>query len=127
MKSITVKALLLSAIAPLITLLPQFTSIATAQVRSNCNAEIIGRDRGSRVNLRSGAGINFSSIGYVLVGQSVNMLSPNTRDNRSDNRSNNRVSRQDNQGRTWYQVEYIPSQTRGWIREDFIRSNCLNQ
>ncbi len=107
---------LIAAIAPLITLLPQLTSIATAQVRSSCNVPIVGRERGSQVNMRTGAGTGFESPGYVLVGQLVNML---------NNTNGDRMSRTDNQGAVWYLVEYLPSQTRGWVREDFIGPICV--
>lgn len=107
--------ILVAAIAPLITLVPQFTSIATAQVRGSCNVEIVGRERGSRVNMRSGPGVQFDIVGYVLVGQRVNVL-----------RYDRGASVVDNQQMIWNYVEYIPSQTRGWIRRDFLDvTTCL--
>lgn len=107
----------IAVIAPLITLLPQFTPIATAQVRSNCSVSIIGDERGSRVNMRSGPGTEFDSPGFILVGQAVRML---------NDANGNRIIRTDNQRMQWFLVEYVPSGTRGWVREDFIGENCLS-
>ncbi|CAN1208581.1 SH3 domain-containing protein [Tumidithrix helvetica PCC 7403] len=112
-----IRALLLTAIASTATLLPQFTPIATAQERSDCYVEIVGQQQGSRVNMRTGAGTEYGSPGFILVGQVVNML---------NNYSGNRISRIDSEGATWFYVEYTPSRTRGWVREDFIAPNCVN-
>ncbi len=106
----------IAVLAPLVTLLPQLTSIATAQVRSNCSVSIVGNERGSRVNMRSGPGTEFDSPGYVLVGQTVRMLNDS---------NGNRIRRVDNQRMEWFFVEYIPSNTRGWVRGDFIGPSCL--
>ncbi len=107
----------IAMIVPLITLLPQLTPIATAQVRSNCSVSIVGNERGSRVNMRSGPGTEFTSPGYILVGQAVRMLNDS---------NGNRISRNDNQRMKWFLVEYVPSGTRGWVREDFLGSSCLS-
>jgi len=108
-----------SSIAPLLNLLPILTPSATAQqtIRSGeCSAVVMGQERGSRVNMRSGPGIDFDNPAYVLVGQVVNELIDAT------GRS---IRRQDNQRNTWQFVEYSPSRTRGWIRTDFLRQvNC---
>ncbi len=109
------KNILIVAIAPFLTLVTHFHSAATAQQLSTCDVRVVGEERGSRVNLRTGAGSNFESTDYVLVGQYVNML---------DTASGRRISRQDRQGAIWYFVEYTPSRTRGWIREDFIAQQC---
>ena len=105
--------LLLSTIAA--SLLPQFTPVAVAQVRSNCNVRVVGQVRGSQVNMRSGPGTNFSAPNYVLVGQSVNML---------NNNNGERVLAYDRAGNEWYLVEYIPTRTRGWIRGDLLAPLC---
>ncbi len=111
-----VKNALIAAIVPLITLLPQLTPIATAQSRSDCNKVVIGRERGSQVNMRTGIGTDYEISGYVLVGQQVNMLiGP----------GGGYMRERDNQGALWHMVEYLPSQTRGWIRQDFIAQNCI--
>lgn len=111
------KNILIVAIAPFLTLFTHFQSSATAQQLSTCDVRVVGQDIGSRVNLRTGAGSNFDSTDYVLVGQIVNMI---------DTSSGRRISRQDTQGNIWYFVEYTPSGTRGWIREDFIARQCSN-
>lgn len=116
-KPMRVKNALIAAIVPLVTLLPQLTPIATAQVRSSCNVPIVGRERGSQVNMRSGAGTNYESPSYVLVGQLVNLL--------RDDRDGDRLQRKDNEGMIWAFVEYLPTRTRGWIREDFLGEACV--
>lgn len=104
------------SIAPLLTILPTLTPPAAAQdiiIRNGeCSSRVIGEEEGSQINMRSGPGTGFEIIGYVLVGQLVNNLT-------SD--ASTRVTRQDSQGNTWRQVEYLPSRTRGWIRTDFLR------
>lgn len=109
------KNILIAAIAPFLGLFTQFTPSAAAQSLSDCDVQIVGRTTGSRVNLRSGAGTEFRSPSYLLVGQYVNML---------NNSAGRRISREDSEGNTWYYVEYEPSGTRGWIREDFIAPQC---
>ncbi len=112
------------SIAPLFTLLPPFMPIASAQqptqqriLRGECTSLVIGEERGSRINMRSGPGIDFDNPDYVLVGQVVNEL--------IDSVSYGQIRRQDTQGNTWQLVEYTPSRTRGWIRTDFLRQvNC---
>jgi hypothetical protein len=111
-----------STIAPLLTLLPPVTAPATAQSRSLCSANIRGQQEGSQVNMRSGPGTDFNSPAFVLVGQRVTLLTNDPRDSRSPI---NPIIRKDNQDMNWYLVEYVPSETRGWIRADFIGSiNC---
>jgi hypothetical protein len=110
-----IKNILVTAIAPFLALSMQFTPSASAQSLSNCNVEIIGRSRGSQVNLRDGAGTEYKRIAYVLVGQYINML---------NDPSGSRYRRRDSEGMTWYYVEYEPSGTRGWIREEYISPQC---
>lgn len=110
-----IKNILATAIAPFLALSMQFTPSASAQSLSDCYVQIVGRTTGSRVNLRDDAGTQFRSRSYLLVGQYVNML---------NNDSGKRVEDQDTEGNTWYYVEYKPSGTRGWIREDFLAQQC---
>jgi hypothetical protein len=118
--SMKIKNILATAIAPFLALpflalSMQFTPSASAQSRSDCYVEIVGSTTGSRVNLRDDAGTQFRSRSYLLVGQYVNMM---------NNDSGKRVEDQDTRGNTWYYVEYEPSGTRGWIREDFLSQQC---
>jgi hypothetical protein len=117
-----------SAIAPLLTLLPPVTPIATAQnprlnpapliYESECSARVIGREPGTEVNMRSMPTTNSEIRAFVLVGQNITFL-------RSSNNVQVLYNRRDTQDNTWYFVEYEPSQTRGWIRADFLSSpNC---
>jgi|GEM_PF-1609491 len=114
-----------STIAPLLTLLPPVTPIATAQnprlnpvptiEESYCGGKVIGRESGTSVNMRSMPDINSEARHFVLVDQTVAFLIA----------SNNRAilyNSQDTQGNTWYFVEYLPTRTRGWIRADFLSS-----
>jgi len=102
-------------IVPFLALFTQFIPSANAQYRSDCNVQIVGRSWGSQVNLREGAGTEYRSPAYLLVGQYVNML---------NDYSGNRISSQDSEGYTWYYIEYEPSGTVGWLREDFIAPQC---
>jgi hypothetical protein len=110
-------------IAPLITLVPQFTPIANAQsdsqiVRGRCNADIVGLEEGTRVNMRSGPGVEFDIVGYVLVGQRVNRLRYEI---------GAAVRESDGEGVSWDYVEYVPSRAKGWIANRFLGSRCLGE
>lgn len=113
-------------IAPLISFAPNFTAIANAQnesqraFRGRCTAEILGQEKGSRVNMRSAPGVDSEIVGYVLVGQRVDQLyytisgySPIVRQS-------------DREGMSWDYVEYRPSQTRGWIASHLLDQRCSN-
>jgi hypothetical protein len=115
--SMKIKNILVTAIAPFLALSMQPTPSASAQTLSECSVEIVGSRQGSRVNLRDGAGTEFRSSSYLLVGQYAISL------NGSNGR---RVLREDSEGSIWYYVEYLPSDVRGWIREDFVAftSSC---
>lgn len=108
----------IAVLAPLVTLMPQLTPIANAQsvVRGSCNSDIVGQERGSRVNMRSGPGLEFDIVGYVLVGQRVNRL-------RYEAGAAARES--DGEAVWWHYVEYIPSGTRGWILTSFVGERCF--
>jgi hypothetical protein len=110
-----IKNILIGAIAPVLGLLVATPMAVFAQSNSGCTVQLVGRERGSRVNLRTGAGTEYSSPSYLLIGQTVEML---------DNPRGGRASKEDSQGSTWYYVEYAPTGTRGWIREDFIAPQC---
>lgn len=83
--------------------------------RSICTANLTASSSSARINLRSGAGTNYSSRGYGLVGDFIYILSSSPPE--SD-------YRQDSQGNLWYRVEFPKSKARGWIREDFLRIRC---
>ena len=76
-KSMKLTKILPAIIVPFISLAPNLTAIADAQsiVRNKrCNIEVTGLEEGSQVNMRSGAGVEYEIVGYVLVGQKVNPL-----------------------------------------------------
>ncbi|MFM7601318.1 MAG: SH3 domain-containing protein [Pseudanabaena sp.] len=116
-----IKKILIAAIAvltPLVSLMPQFTPTANAQsiVRGRCNYEVIGTQRGSRVNMRSAPGVESDIVGYVLVGQTVNQL-------RYDIGA--AVIENDEEAAIWAYVEYVPSRTRGWIARSLLSDECI--
>ncbi len=92
----------------------------SAQERTSCSVVVRGLEPGSRVNMRSGPGVEFDSRGYVLVGQEVTLLSNNVRRSVDGRFLGRPEQRRDRNGVIWYLVEYLESRTRGWIRGDFI-------
>ena len=101
-----------------------FAAIANAQsdapraFRGRCVAPVVGLEEGSRVNMRSAPGVESEIVGYVLVGQRVAQLyytisgySPIVR-------------KSDGEGVDWDYVEYLPSQTRGWIASSLLDQRC---
>ena len=64
--------------------------------------------KSTNVNVRSGAGTNFPSLGKVTLGYKINVLG----------------SEQDSDGKVWYKFNY--NNRVGYIREDFIRSTSSN-
>lgn len=115
--------LLPAIIAPLITLAPNLTAIADAQntppaYRGRCLTSVLGQEKGSRVNMRSAPGVDSEIVGYVLVGQQVAQLYY------SISGYSPIVRQSDNEGVNWDYVEYMPSQTRGWIASYLIDQRC---
>ena len=115
-KSMKIKNILVTAIVPFLALFMQLTPSASAQPVSKCVVEIVGSRQGSQVNLRLGPGSEFERTGYLLVGQFANLL--------IDNEGGH--IKHENNGYTWFYVQYQPSGFKGWIREDFIdfTSSC---
>ncbi len=115
---------LVAIIASLVTLMPQFTVIADAQnetqigVRGRCVADIIGLEEGSRVNMRSAPRVDSEIVGYVLVGQQVAQLYY------SISGYSPIVRQTDKEGVSWDYVEYMPSETRGWIASHLLDQTC---
>lgn len=107
----------------------QTTPRANAQFLDvNCSAEIIGNQRGSQVNIRSGAGTRSRVIDSVSVGNHVIIL------NEGNLLGGPLPLRQvDTQGKSWYTIVktregkpagLVPARDRGWIREDFLQLSC---
>ena len=111
-------------IAPLISFAPNFTAIANAEsdapraFRGRCIAAVVGQKEGSRVNMRSAPGVESETVGYVLVGQRVAQLYY------SISGYSPIVRQSDNEGVNWDYVEYMPSQTRGWIASYLLDQRC---
>ena len=116
--------LLPAIIAPLISLAPNLTAIADAQsdapraFRGRCLVAILGQEKGTRVNMRSAPGVDSEIVGYVLVGQRVAQLYY------SISEYSPIVRQSDNEGVNWDYVEYMPSQTRGWIASYLLDQTC---
>jgi hypothetical protein len=116
--------LLPAIIAPLISLAPNLTAIADAQsdtqraFRGRCRVPVVGLEEGSRVNMRSAPGVESEIVGYVLVGQRVAQLYY------SISEYSPIVRQSDNEGVDWDYVEYMPSQTRGWIASYLLDQTC---
>jgi uncharacterized protein YraI len=110
--------LLPAIIAPLISLAPNLTAIADAQsiVRGRCYVSVTGLEQGSRVNMRSAPGVDSEIVGYVLVGQEVNLLRYE---------AGATVRESDGEAGLWNYVEYVPSRTRGWIATPYLGKRCL--
>jgi hypothetical protein len=116
--------LLPAIIAPLISLAPNLTAIADAQsdapraFRGRCLVAILGQEKGTRVNMRSAPGVDSEIVGYVLVGQRIAQLYY------SISGYSPIVRQSDNEGVNWDYVEYMPSQTRGWIASYLLDQTC---
>ncbi|WP_434686505.1 SH3 domain-containing protein [Pseudanabaena minima] len=99
--------ILSAIIVPLISFAPNFTAIANAQsdtpraFRGRCVAEILGQEKGSRVNMRSAPGVDSEIVGYVLVGQRVAQLYY------SISGYSPIVQKSDREGVSWDYVEYL--------------------
>jgi len=109
--------ILITSIVSCLALVTQINLSASAQDLSSCKVSIIGAELGSQVNMRSHPGTEYKISGYVLVGQVVSLV--------LHNESGQYLTGADSQGADWYFVEYRASGTRGWIREDFVGSNCI--
>ncbi len=93
-----------------------FAQYTFANERSHCQATLTANEPNSRITLRSGAGSNYRSLGYGLVGDRVQVLtlSPPELD-----------YQEDSQGSLWYRVGFPRSGAKGWIRQDFLRMQCI--
>jgi len=83
--------------------------------QSLCTASLVANNPNARINLRSGPGTNFKSLGYGLVGDYIYILATNPPE--AD-------YAKDRQGYFWYRVGFPRSGAQGWIREDFLKKFC---
>jgi uncharacterized protein YgiM (DUF1202 family) len=92
-----------------------FAQYTFPRERSQCDAILTAVDSNSHINLRSGPGTNYRSLGYGLVGDRVYLLT---------NIPPELDSHQDAQGYFWYRVGFPNSGAKGWIREDLMKRQC---
>jgi hypothetical protein len=90
-------------------------------VRGRCIVGIVGLEEGSRVNMRSAPGAESDTVGYVLVGQRVAQLYDGIAGDASI------VRKSDGERVSWDYVEYLPSQTRGWIASSLLDQSCSSR
>lgn len=91
------------------------TPAAVTPARSGCTAILTANNANSRINVRSGAGLQNSIRHYGLVGDEVVIL-------RGD--VDGFAIQNDRRGDQWVQVEFLESKARGWIRRDLISFRC---
>ncbi|MDY6937317.1 MAG: SH3 domain-containing protein [Cyanobacteriota bacterium] len=80
-----------------------------------CHATLTAMDSNAQINLRSGPGTDYDSLGYGLVGDEVAVLTivPPEVDYEIDEF-----------GYGWYRVGFNDSGAKGWIREDLLEVTC---
>lgn len=73
--------------------------------QSSKEGVLVAQDSKTQINVRAGAGLNFPSRHYGVVGDKVIIM--------------NSVRGED--GSTWYQIKFPISGADGWVRNDFIQ------
>ncbi len=87
---------------------------------SYCSGELVTNNPNSRINVRAGAGLGYTTIHYGMPGDTVDFLS------QYRNPSELMVV-DDNNGVSWYQIGFPESRAYGWVRHDFVRqTQCRN-
>jgi hypothetical protein len=74
--------------------------------QSSKEGVLVAQDSKTQINVRAGAGLNFPSRHYGVVGDKVIIM--------------NSVRGED--GSTWYQIKFPISGADGWVRSDFIQA-----
>jgi hypothetical protein len=74
--------------------------------QSSKEGVLVAQDSKTQINVRTGAGLNFPSRHYGLVGDKVIIMS----------------SVRSEDGSTWYQIKFPISGADGWVRSDFIQA-----
>lgn len=87
------------------------TPAAATSARSGCTATLRANNANSRINVRSGAGIENSIRHYGLVNDQVVILQGDV---------DGFALQKDQRGYQWVQVEFSQSKARGWIRRDLV-------
>jgi len=73
--------------------------------QSSKEGVLVAQDSKTQINVRAGAGLNFPSRHYGVVGDKVIIMS----------------SVRGEDGSTWYQIKFPISGADGWVRNDFIQ------
>jgi hypothetical protein len=84
--------------------IPESSSMPSSS-QSSKEGILIAQDSKTQINVRAGAGLNFPSRHYGVVGDKVIIM--------------NSVRGED--GSTWYQIKFPISGADGWVRNDFIQ------
>ena len=84
--------------------IPESSSMPSSS-QSSKEGILIAQDSKTQINVRAGAGLNFPSRHYGVVGDQVIIM--------------NSVRGED--GSTWYQIKFPISGADGWVRNDFIQ------
>ena len=69
---------------------------------------LVASEPDAEINIRSGAGLEYSAEHYGLPNDVVNLL----------------ANQNDKEGAVWYQVEFPTSKAQGWLKSDFVKVNC---
>ncbi len=69
---------------------------------------LVASEPDAEINIRSGAGLEYSAEHYGLPNDVVNLL----------------ANQNDKEGAVWYQVEFPTSKDQGWLKSDFVKVNC---
>lgn len=95
---------IISFMLALIVIFSAFPLSALASSSSDTDSSYVVKVTGSAVNIRSGAGTNYSKIGSVKKNATYEYLG----------------SAKDSLGRTWYKIQYTSSKT-GWITSQYSK------
>ncbi len=88
---------------------------------SYCQATLKAQERGARINIREGAGLNSRVLHYGIAGDRVMLL------RETANGDPERLAiRTDTQGYSWYRVGFPKTRATGWVRSDFFEPECFN-
>jgi hypothetical protein len=81
----------------------------SSQTSALCSTgTLVASEPDAEINIRSGAGLEYSAEHYGLPNDVVNLL----------------ANQNDKEGAVWYQIEFPSSKAQGWLKSDFVKVNC---